>query len=209
LLLPSATVATPTTRRTQEQRRAEMRDRLLDATIESLLEDGYAATTLRAVAARAGVSSGAMTHHFPRRVDLVGAAVERLTEQRVAALRAAADQLPVEQAERVPALLNIVWVDFSSDLFAIAVKLWIAADDDPDLYERLVPTERLLAREIATAVAELSVDFSRDDLAARVTAVLATMRGLALTDAFLPRRRGSSEQWALVRPVLERLILAP
>jgi hypothetical protein len=89
------------------------------------------------------------------------------------------------------------------------VKLWIAAADDEELYERLVPLERLLAREIAKAVAELSTDFDRDDLGARVTAVLATMRGLALSDAFLPRRRRPADQWALVRPVLERAILAP
>jgi AcrR family transcriptional regulator len=150
-----------------------------------------------------------MTHHFPRRVDLVGAALERLTEQRVTSLRAAVVQLPDEPDERVRALLDMVWGDFSSDLFTVAVKLWIAADDDPDLYERLIPMERLLAREIAAAVAELSTDFEREDLAARVTTVLATIRGLALTDAFLPRRRGPAVQWALVRPVLERAILAP
>jgi AcrR family transcriptional regulator len=202
-------VSTPTARRTQEQRRAEMQERLLAATLESLREDGYAATTLRAVAARAGVSQGAMTHHFPRRVDLVGAALERLTEQRVEAMRAAGASLPTEEPARVTALLDMVWADFSSDLFAVAVKLWIAADDDPELYERLVPLERVLAREIAKAVAELAVNFEREDLAARVTAVLATIRGLALTDAFLPRRRGPSAQWALVRPVLERAILSP
>ncbi len=201
-------MATPTVRRTQEQRRAEMRDRLLQATIECLREDGYAATTLRAVATRAGVSQGAMTHHFPRRVDLVGAALERLTEQRIDAMRAAVDQLPAAAPDRVAALLDMVWNDFSSDLFAVAVKLWIAADDDPELYERLVPLERMLAREIAKAVAELSVAFEREDLTARVTTVLATIRGLALTDAFLPRRRNPGDQWKLVRPVLARLVLA-
>jgi hypothetical protein len=124
-------------------------------------------------------------------------------------MRVAAGELPVEPPARVSALLDMVWSDFSSDLFAVAVKLWIAADDEPELYERLVPLERVLAREIAKAVAELSVDFEREDLAARVTTVLATVRGLALTDAFLPRRRRPADQWAMVRPVLERLILAP
>jgi AcrR family transcriptional regulator len=202
-------MATRTHRRTQEQRREETRSRVLDAAIELLTEHGYAGTTMREVAARAGVSSGAMTHHFPRRVDLVGAALERLTAARVAQMREAAASLPAELPARVSALLDMVWTDFSSDLFAVAVKLWIAADDDPELYERLVPLERLLAREIAKAVAELSADFEREDLSARVTAILATMRGLALTDAFLPRRRRPADQWAMVRPVLERLILAP
>lgn len=192
-------------RRTQEQRRSETRARILDATIASLVEDGYAATTLRAVAARAGVSSGAMTHHFPRRVDLVGAAVEAVTEQRIAVLRAA--DLPADPAERVPAILDLVWNDFSSDLFKVVVKLWIAADDDSELYERLVPTERLLAREIANIVADLAAGRERAELAANVTTALATIRGLALTDAFLPQRRGPAAQWALVRPTLVQLLL--
>src|SRR5438067_8873704 len=45
--------AATTPRRTQAERRAETRGRLLDATIESLGEVGYAATTVRGVADRA------------------------------------------------------------------------------------------------------------------------------------------------------------
>ena len=194
------------TRRTQEQRRSEMRERLLDATIESLLEDGYAATTLRAVAARAGVSSGAMTHHFPRRVDLVGAAVDSLTEQRIARFHSA--ELPSGARRLTRAILDLVWEDFSSDVFRVAVKLWVAADDDPELAERLEPMERLVAGEIARVVAELGGDRPRAEVAAIATTVLATIRGLALTDAFRPGGgRSPEKQWALVRPVLEGLLL--
>lgn len=182
-----------------------MRTRLLGATIESLAHDGYAATTLRAVAARAGVSSGAMTHHFPRRTDLIGAAIETLTEQRIAVLRSAG--LPDAPGDRVRAILDLVWQDFSSDVFRVIVKLWVAADDDPELYERLVPMERLLAVEISRSVAALGEDIGEEDIAARITTVLAAIRGLALTDAFEPgRRRPPAKQWALVRPVLERLL---
>ena len=73
----------------QEERRAETRAKLLDATIECLLEEGYAGTTTRRVAELAGVSQGAQTHHFPYRVDLVAAAIERLAQhgRRVSAAR--------------------------------------------------------------------------------------------------------------------------
>src|SRR6202008_280002 len=131
-----AVMATTNPRKTQEQRRTEMRARLLEATIESLMEDGYAATTLRAVAARADVSSGAMTHHFPRRVELVAAAVENLVEQRVTVLRPLIEKLPGSHEERVHALLDILWSDFSGPIFTVFVKLWVAAHDDPELYER-------------------------------------------------------------------------
>jgi AcrR family transcriptional regulator len=197
-----------TTRRTQEQRRAETRAKLLDATIESLIEVGYAATTTRAVAQRAGVSSGAQTHHFPRRIDLVGAAVERLVEQRLVAMRADVAALPRERTA-VGDLLDVLWADFSGVLFKVFVKLWIAADDDAELYERLVPLERVIARAIAESIAELSTGIEVPDLEGRVLVVLATCRGLSLTRAFEPRRKKPGNQWALVRPVLERVVLAP
>src|SRR3954471_2825718 len=196
-------VAPLATRRTQEERRAETRAKLLDATIESLVEVGYAATTTRAVAERAGVSNGAQTHHFPRRVDLVAAAVERLTEERIGAMRAAATD------QGVGGLLDLLWADFSGPIFKVSVKLWIAADDEPELYERLVPLERVLARAIAEANAELAREIGHDDLEARFITVLAAIRGLALSEAFEPRSRRAARRWALVRPVLERVMLAP
>jgi AcrR family transcriptional regulator len=191
------------TRRTQEERSAETRAKLLDATIELLVESGYASTTTRAVAERAGVSAGAQTHHFPRRVDLVAAAVERLTEQRIAAIRVAATD------EGVGGILDVLWADFSGPIFKVFVKLWIAADDEPELYERLVPLERVLARAVATALAELAQEVDLPDLEARFLTVLAALRGLALTQAFEPRGRRPARQFALVRPVLERLFLEP
>ena len=194
-------------RRTQEERREETRAKLLDATIESLIEAGYAATTQRAVTARAGVSSGAMTHHFPRRVDLVGAALERLAEQRAAAMRSAAATIPRDSDGALAALLDLLWADFSGPLFKVFVKAWIAADDDPELYERLVRLERVLAREIGRTVAELSAEMEIDDLDVRILGVLAAARGLALTEAFEPRRGRRPDQWRLIRPALERMIL--
>jgi AcrR family transcriptional regulator len=204
-------MATANPRRTQEQRRTEMRARLMEATIESLMEDGYAATTLRAVASRADVSSGAMTHHFPRRVELVTAAVENLVEQREAVLRPMIDQLPGAHEERVHAILDILWSDFSGPIFTVFVKLWVAAHDDPELYERMIPLERKLARIIAKASADLAADndFRRHDLDARVLTVLCAARGLALQRAFEPRRQRGGDPWPRMRSILERVLLEP
>ena len=86
-------------RRTQSERSAETRGRLLDATIESLIEVGYAGTTIRRVTELAGVSQGAQSHHFPHRVDLVISAFERLAEQRVERYRERARELPRDRAD--------------------------------------------------------------------------------------------------------------
>lgn len=61
-----------------------MRERLLDATIDCLVELGHARTSTVEVTERAGVSRGAMLHHFPSRADLMAAAVDRLASRRIA-----------------------------------------------------------------------------------------------------------------------------
>ncbi len=89
-----ARTATGKPRRSQSERREETRGRLLDATVESLIEVGYAGTTIRRVTELAGVSQGAQSHHFPHRIDLVTSAFERLAEQRVERYRERARELP-------------------------------------------------------------------------------------------------------------------
>src|SRR5262249_25176664 len=119
----------PPARRTQEQRRAETRGKLLDATVNSVLEAGYAQTTIRGIAELAGVSPGAQAHHFPRRVDLFGAAVEHLAERRIEEFRARPMTLPAAPEDRLVALLDLLWADFSNPTFVVFVKLWVAAAD--------------------------------------------------------------------------------
>lgn len=196
-------------RRTQEERTAETRRKLLDATLASLLEVGYAGTTTRRVAEIAGVSQGAQTHHFPRRVDLVGAALEQAANQRAADLRARMSDLPTERTERTRAVLDLIWQDFASPIFTIFVKLWVAAADDRELYDRLVPLERQLARQIAAAAPDLAGanDPLPEDLNARVNLALSALRGLALSQAFEPTARAPRDPWPDARPVLERILL--
>lgn len=196
-------------RRTQEQRTAQTRAKLLDATIESLLAVGYAATTTRRVADLAGVSQGAQTHHFPYRVDLVTAAVERMAEQRVAGIERRLPELPADPRERVAALLDLLWEDYESDLVTVFVKVWVAAADDRELHDRLVPIERDLSRRIARLADRLLEDVEvGDDMDARMSTVLATMRGLALSDRFEPRSQRPRDLWSGVRPVLGEVLLA-
>jgi AcrR family transcriptional regulator len=198
-------------RRTQDQRRAETRRRLLDATIECVAELGYSGATTRRIAERAEVSVGAVTHHFQYRVDLVAAAVEELVRRRLVALRAALDALPADRAERVRATLDLLWGDFSGPLFTVMVKLWIAAGDEEELYERMVPLERLLARAAAKLQPELELDPSEGDgmsVNVRFAIVVSTLRGLALSHAFEPRDGAVRDLWPAHRAELERYLLS-
>jgi AcrR family transcriptional regulator len=194
------------TRRTQGERSAETRSRLLDAAIESLLEVGYAATTTRRVTELAGVSQGAQTHHFPHRVDLVASAFEQMAAQRLGRFKERASGLPDDRQARLLALLDLIWEDFASPLFRVAVKLWVAAADDEELRERLVPVEKRINRGIVSGAREVAGELASEPGFDRMLAVaMNTAAGLALVRAFDPAARAKrGDAWAFHREVLER-----
>jgi|SRR3954454_4865029 AcrR family transcriptional regulator len=59
--------------RTQQERREETIARLLDASIATIVEVGYARTSAKVVAQRAQVSDGAIFRHFPTMGDFMAA----------------------------------------------------------------------------------------------------------------------------------------
>jgi AcrR family transcriptional regulator len=78
-----------TTGRTQQERSEATTGALILSARELFAEDGYAATSLDAVCARAGVTKGALYHHFANKRDLF-AAVFSLEQERLAAATVAA-----------------------------------------------------------------------------------------------------------------------
>ena len=80
-----------TAREPKQDRSRATRARLLEATIDSLADQGWSATTVGVVAERAGVSRGATQHHFPTREDLITAALDYMFDTRMEDARRAHD----------------------------------------------------------------------------------------------------------------------
>lgn len=192
-------------RRSQAERSAATRDALLDATIECLVDDGYANTTTSRVAERAGVSRGAHLHHFQTRQALVAAAMERLAERRGAKLLAAADDLPAGR-ERLVQGLDLLWASYASPLFQAALDLWSHARTDPELRERLVSVERRLDRQTLEITRRLFPGLAEQpDFDRLIEMSVATIRGLALLDTLHPGSGRNRKQWAYSRARLVEL----
>jgi AcrR family transcriptional regulator len=62
----------------QETRSLRTRNAICDATVGCLVEFGYGETTLARVVERAGLSSGALLHHFPSKEHLMTATAQYL-----------------------------------------------------------------------------------------------------------------------------------
>jgi AcrR family transcriptional regulator len=119
-------------RRTQEERSAATRALLLEATIDCLVDLGYAATTTTSVCDRAGVSRGAQLHHFPTKAELVTAAMEHLFKTREQEFRRAVGALPAGH-RRASASVDLLWSIFSGRSFYAWLELTVAARTDGEL----------------------------------------------------------------------------
>lgn len=98
--------ATKPARRTQAERSASTRARILDAAVSCLFENGYGATTTVSVAAAAKVSRGAMLHHFPSKADLMLATLNHVIERNQANFLEATLAIP-DPWERYAALADL------------------------------------------------------------------------------------------------------
>ena len=185
----------------QEERRRAMKARLLEATVDLLVERGFTGTTTSLVSERAGVSRGAQLHHYKSKNALVVAAVEHLTDVRRDELAAAARDLP-QGRRHTRAVLQVLADHFTSPVFTAALELWVAARTDPALLEAVAPLEQRVGREThKLAVELLGADEARPGDRELVQATLDLVRGLGLADTITDdarRRAGVLDRWAEV-----------
>lgn len=185
--------------RTQDERTRAMRRRLLEATVECLVEAGWSGTSTTLVSERAGVSRGAQLHHFPTKSDLVVAAVEHVMSARREALTAAVDTIEPGYG-RTRAVLRVLADHFTSDVFVAALELWVAARTDRALLAAVAPLEREVGREThQLTVRLLEIDESRSGARELVQATLDLIRGLGLANTISDdtrRRDRILDRWA-------------
>jgi len=114
----------------RQARAVATRKRLLDATIEALVERGYAGTTTQEVCRRAEVSRGTLLHHFGTRAELLLAALEHVLHQVVEDfVRARLEEAPVG----VDALIRLMWVQWQGPALTAWLELAVAARTNPEL----------------------------------------------------------------------------
>jgi AcrR family transcriptional regulator len=167
-------------RRTQRERSAETRARVLDAALECLSRAGYRGTTTTAVTERAGVSRGAQLHHFPTRTALVSAALRRLYAELTEHYEKAFASLD-PRADRLDAAVELLWRVMRDPRLDAAVELTVAARTDAELRREVAAVARAHRENIGRlARAYFPEAASAPDFEARVDLVLDALQGLVL-----------------------------
>src|ERR1700757_1420047 len=143
----------PPRRRTQAERTAETRLRILKAAANLIRRRGYARFRTAEVAAEAGLSRGAQLHHFPTKDSLVVATLEFVFEQArvMSRRRAAAVNRPKDLIE---AVIEDAREFFFSEHFKVAIDIVLSTSTDEAVRKQILEISRKARRPVETAWTE-------------------------------------------------------
>lgn len=190
----------PKARKTQEERSAEMRLRLLDATLTSLELKGYSGTSMSTIAEIAGVSRGAIQHHYPEKNYIVAGALEFAASRIQSDILLAVEKLPIGAA-RLELMLDRFWKAAQTSPLPAMSDVRIAARTNDGLMAMILPIEYAMRERqrkfVAAAIGvELQVDQS---LIPRIDALMGALRGLAFQLAYGWESYEIEAAWSLAK----------
>jgi AcrR family transcriptional regulator len=173
-----------------------MRRRVIEATISCLTDFGFAATTTQRVLEIAGVSRGAMLHHFPTRADLMIAAAEHCAraQNRHVARRLA----PLEEGmQRFLALTEATWEATRSPTGVAFLEIMLGGRSEEGLDARLADVVRQLEdsqrRDVWRMAETLGMTDQEEEVEVMSRLHTAAMRGLVLEALCSPRAKSGDD----------------
>lgn len=134
-----------------------MRMHILDATMQCLVSLGYSQTTTEKIAKQAGVSRGAMTHHFKSRAEVFAAAAEHITDTRVREYDHAIREVTIATGnfpneESMLGTLKALQQYFMQPSFIAFHELQRGARTDAELFAVMKPLEQSLDARISESM---------------------------------------------------------
>ena len=190
------------TRISRAERRAETRERLIDAAERRFTRDGFHATSVDAVAEDAGFTKGAVYSNFAGKEELFFAVYERHVEQRAAELDAVVAAAPSTRAEIRAAVAS---ADHGEDgWLALFFEFWAHVLRNPEHRARFAELHK---RGLAPLVRSIEATGRRRPLAMApellATAQLALGNGMQLERLTRPEDVGpeafQEAMWLFVR----------
>lgn len=130
----------------QARKSEATRNKIIDAAIKCLLDYGYAKTTTPLIAQKAGLSRGAMMHHFSNRLTIIQKVIEHLHAKRLRAFKKASATIDPGKSE-IHESVVAYWQQVNHPLFLAFHELSVAARTDPDLAAILEPARAEFKQE--------------------------------------------------------------
>lgn len=148
--MDDASFVTPTPvkiRRSQADRSASTRAKVIEAARDVLCAQGYSGATMHAIRDAAGMSLGAIQHHFPTKAKMMAAVAAEFSARRIEVYSAAirSGKTPRESMER---LIDANFQMVSRPEMAAVLEIHLARRNDPDLDHEVGPSTRRFDRRV-------------------------------------------------------------
>lgn len=121
--------------RSQAERRHETQQKLLDATVECIVNNGFSRLTTIEIARTAGVSQGALFRYYPSKTAAVVAATDHL----FAKVMADFDELMGQQGAGLTQMVDNLEAWFASGDFIAISRLFAESSADAELRDAIRP----------------------------------------------------------------------
>jgi AcrR family transcriptional regulator len=165
----------------------QTRERLLDAALELMNAKGHGQLSVHEVARAAGMTSGAVQHHFASKAALMLEVITRLILQ----LEEASDFWPDAQwplPQRADHFVQQAWAKlYGQPRFSVAWSAYLAAREDELMVAHIIERRGLLTSSLQQRMALHFPEMCQGPQAeARVQFVLSALRGMGLVAPFSP-----------------------
>lgn len=166
----------------QQEKSARTKKALIQATIDLMVERGFANLNVSDIAARAGVSSGARVHHFSSKNDLLLAAVEHSYNESIANASESVKKLRAKQ-NIIKALFANLQDLYFNPFFLSALELILAKRMDTELTPKLHKVIERYHNSIRDVWCDAICEqgYATQDAIAIYSIVLDAVRGMTLT----------------------------
>lgn len=129
------------TERPAQARSIATREKLIRAALDVIYDVGYNSASTPEFSRRAGVSRGALLHHFPTRSDIIIAAMEELLGEGTREIREVAAKVALKEVS-LGDFVEFLWLLFSDRFFFISLEFINEARTDHELRTRMIPVVR-------------------------------------------------------------------
>lgn len=168
------------TRASGDEARSEREERILEAVLRLLAEQGIGGVSIRSVAREAGVAHGLVGYYYGDKVSLIGAALRRIEEQDVALVAPRAGGRP--EAQLRAALRRVVDEEFlTTDYLSLRLQLWSLARAHPEYADINATAQQRYRAGLADLVAAARPHLSRRDCDRRAADIDVIQNGMWLT----------------------------
>ena len=137
-IMPETGKPQTATRRTQEERSAATREKVIQATIDCIVEEGLHNTTAARITARSGITWGAIAHQFGDKDSVLFAVVERNGEIYRKLIDATLMEAGDTPEERIAALIDVTWGAIAHQFGDKDSVLFAVVERNGEIYRKLI-----------------------------------------------------------------------